>query len=173
MQTIRKAPSREVLASTYDQVVGNPNSIEVSVGLSNRRMAISERNLFSKGYYHCDGVVLFGGGYAALSHYFSIPPRCASDETFVHPSIYLKEMADSIRKLDSNGLSAVVVSGSDGRPNPRRSFNSIMSVLRELKIPIVGQHYDSHGDEKDIVVIPSLREVIMWNIRHEKFKKLA
>ncbi len=161
------------LSEEYDEVVGNPNSIEVSVGMSDGQMVISDKNLFSRGYCRCDGVVLLGNKYVVLSHYFNVSHPSEEEETFVYPNIYLNEMKNRLKRVDNSDLVAVVLSGSDGYPNPRRSFHAIKATLEGLQIPVVGEHYDRYGEQKDLVVIPKRKEVIMFENRNGKFRKLS
>jgi len=128
---------------------------------------VSNNPLFSESYKDCVGTIIMGGGFAALSHY--------SDYSYApEPKKYLNEMIKEISDLTPvDELTAAIIGGKEDH------FNKNKEILADTGIPIVGVYLDYYpngkpavlfglickkivGAVKSVVVIPSMREVIIY-----------
>ena len=118
---------------------------------------ILSKPALSLGYCDCDGVIFLYNNLIGLSHYNLSTGK---------PEEYLQEMLDKMPGLTNpQDLEAVIVGGDQNH------FERIKKILRNRKIQIKGEYLDSwnegrenpKGDIKNLVVIPSTKEVIIYS----------
>ena len=140
------------LRKKYEQIVLHSRPIEVS----DFGYKVSARPMFSRGYRYCNGTAILGSTRSGLSH---SDPR-------TKPEDFLDGMIDELlRHEDLANLKAFVVGGDPS------NFEEIKRTLGDRRIPIVGEYMDSWQfgqifpkncqGSKDLVVVPSTKEVIL------------
>lgn len=125
---------------------------------------VSDRPIQSEDYANCNGVVLLNHHAVGLSHY----------DLRSNPEVYLPQLIKEILAVaNAKGLSAVLVGGDINH------FQKNRSILEKYGIPVVGAYCDGlmdgerltvdlHGRDstkadKQLVVIPSTQEVLMYS----------
>ncbi len=164
----RRARTSKGQLARYQRVNNDSNTPRVArvyyIGFK-----ISELPLISSGYYNCNAVVLFGDKLAALSHYSK---RYQKDING-----YVEEMVMEMKKKGEDNLVAVIIGGDE------EHFSKNAVVLRELGIPITNLYCDNYPEKcavpvgdaeaKDLVVIPTTREVFMMTHKTRRFFNLS
>ena len=131
---------------------------------------VSHNPVCSKEYLDCNAVVIFNGHLCGVSHY---------NLKGIQPYYYLDKLLENLNGTSTKGLSAVVMGGDP------LHFELITKILGDREIPIIGNHGDGCMEEmissglidvsamkKDLVAIPSTKEVIMYS-QHSGYKQLA
>lgn len=144
--------SEAELRKRYEEILWHSGLIE----LSDFGYKVSNKIMFSRGYRYCNGTAILGTNQSGLSH---SDPR-------TRPQDFLDDMIDELlQREDLANLKAFVVGGDPSH------FEEIKKALGDRRIPIVGEYLDSwqfgqifpknHQGYKDLVVVPSAKEVIL------------
>jgi len=142
------------LEKKFNSVINDSDSVQVP----NKNFDISHKALWSKGYYDSNGVALLGNRIHGLTH-FSYRNG--------NPDDYLGAILKKLREAGEEQLEAVVMGGS------RVHYNRIRELLEENQIPLIGSVREVGSERKDLVIIPTTKEVMMYSFAGEGYFKLA
>jgi len=124
-----------------------------------REYKISDKPMFTEHLYNCNGVVLLGDGYAALSHN-TIEDR---------PDDLLTRLLDELRSKSGVELATAVLVGGEGK-----HIELNRRELDELGVPVINEYFGRLGEgkthpilggeywnRKDIAVVPRTKTVLV------------
>jgi len=129
-----------------------------SISVQDQSFQISEKPMKSEGYYRATGVVLFGKNMHALTHF---------SHKHSLPEVYLSEIVDQMEVFGEDELEAVLMGGN------RSHFIRIHKLLGEYPFTLIGGLWEVGSKRKDLVIVPTTREVIMYSYAGEGYYKLA
>lgn len=92
---------------------------------------ITKKNVFSLDYSNCNGVIILGKEFLALSHYSSDVKK--SQE-------YLPNMIQEIKTKEEGKLVGILIGGDE------QHFNKNREILKDYNIPIVSEYCDGMND---------------------------
>ena len=133
-----------ILELKSNSVIDNPLSIQVQ----NASFQISQNPMWSRGYKDSNGVAILGNKTHGLTH-FSYRNG--------NPDDYLSNILKQLREAGEEQLEAVVIGGASTH------FKRIIKLLGAQYIPLGQTYWDISNEPKDLVILPTTREVILYS----------